>query len=181
MVVRMADHDLAAEKRMLGRLIGFSADLAGYAWTMESDDAGTHIVAHRGGEVERIATVHRAARPEELEVLCRALETLRFTLGLLDRAKTRIRALIAATASAAKPAEKNFGFMAKSLCEQQHFWRFLETREPLGRIESARAADTRLKGFLAIQSKAELNRDERARAAFLAIRNDYYLWRRDEG
>ena len=175
--------DLDAEKRMLGRLIGYHDDLAGYVWSMEGDDGGTHIIAYReDGEVERIATIHKAARAEEIEVLCRALETLRFTLGMIGRAKTRIRELVASSGGAEKPADaRNFAFIAKSLCEQHRFWRFLEHREPLGRIDSERAADTRLKGLLAIQSKADLNRDEKARAAFLSLRADFYRWKKGEG
>lgn len=180
----MTAMDLEAERRMLGRLIGYHDDLNGYVWSMESDDGGTHIIAYReDGEVERIATIHKAARAEEIEVLCRALETLRFTLGMINRAKAKIREMISAGADAeSRPQrETNYGFMAKSLCEKRLFWRFLEYREPLGRIESERAADTRLKGLLAIQSKADLNRDEKARAAFLSLRADYYRWKKGDG
>lgn len=176
--------DLDTEKRMLGRLIGFHDDLAGYAWSMESDDGGTHIVAYRDdGEVERIATIHAAARAEEMEVLCRALETLRFTLAMIGRAKAKIREMSAASPDAeSRPKQQtNYGFMAKSLCEQRLFWRYLEHREPLGRIDNERAANTRLKGLLAIQSKADLNSDEKARAAFLSLRADYYRWKRGDG
>lgn len=179
----MTAPDLDAERRMLNRLIGFADDLVDYHWTIEGDGTETHILAHRNGEVERIATIHRAARAEEMEVLCRGLETLRFTLGLIGRAKERIRALVAAAGPTDKPqAAQNLGFSAKSLCEQQLFWRFLESRsQGLGRLDSERAADTRLKGLLAISSKGELNRDGKASAAFLALKNDYYRWKRGEG
>ena len=180
----MTAMDLDAEKRLLGRLIGFHDDLAGYVWSLESDDAGTHIIAIReDGEVVRIATIHKAARAEEIEVLCRALETLRFTLGMISRAKAKIRELLASIGGAeARPNQRqNFGFIAKTLCGQVLFWRFLEQRDPSGRIDSAEVADTRLKGLLAIQSKSALNRDGKARAAFLSLRADYYRWKKGEG
>lgn len=174
--------DRAEEKRHLERLTGYRDMLRAYVWTVEIDDDGMHIVAQRGGEAVRIATIHRAATPDEVDVLCRALDTLRFCLGLIERA-------LAFTAGLRKERERaenkakadNLGFSAKGLCEQVDFRRFLEGLDDLGPVPNAQAADTRLKSLLAIQSKGEINRDERARAAFLDLRRRFYKWRRGEG
>ncbi|PZR66969.1 MAG: hypothetical protein DI537_50390, partial [Stutzerimonas stutzeri] len=65
-------------------------------------------------------------------------------------------------------------------CGQPLFRRFLETRGPGSPVPDERAADTRLKFLLSIESKGEIDKRPEVKAAFLQLKNDYYLWKRGD-
>ncbi|SMD18200.1 hypothetical protein [Rhizobium sp. RU36D] len=176
----MSAPDREQERRRLRQLRQYREALAGFTWEVEADSSGTHLMAWRkSGDLDRVATIHPCASPDEIEVLCRALETLGFALDLIDRAAARIRELAPKPQPAEKPKRDNLGFTAKSLCEQPLFRRFLETRGD-GSVPDADAADARLKELLKIKSKGEIDRDPAVKAAFQQLRNDFWLWKRGD-
>jgi hypothetical protein len=73
---------------------------------------------------------------------------------------------------------KDYAAQAAFLCQNMAFQRFLESKGAGGTIADAQAADTRMKGLLAITSKRDINTDERARRAFLSLRADFETWKR---
>lgn len=180
--------DRSQEKRQLNRLKGVRDGIEGYAWEIEADCHGTYLLAVRkGGEAERIVTIHPAASPDEVDLFCGAADNLRFLLTLLDRATARILAIQGPTAPpdvgeapAPRKTQNSAALSAKSLCEQVMFRRFLETKGAGGHLGDARAADTRLKFLLNIKSKRQLNEPGPAREAFFALRTEYYLWKKGD-
>ncbi|HEX5934227.1 MAG TPA: hypothetical protein VFY63_08675 [Pseudorhizobium sp.] len=176
------------EKRQLSRLKGIRDGIEGYSLEIEADCDGTYLLAVRkGGEAERIVTIHPAASPDEVDLICGAGDTLRFLLTLLDRATARILAIQGPTVPptrdeppAQRKTENSAALSAKSLCEQVMFRRFLEGKGAGGHLGDARAADTRLKFLLNIQSKRQLNEPGAAREAFFALRAEYYLWKKGD-
>lgn len=174
--------DREKEKQKLDKLRGIADRLNGDVWSMDGGRDGIHVFTTRAtGEEVRILTIHNEALPDEQELIGFALDHLFFFLGFVGRASRVVRELRAELDRfvGAKRAE-NFGFQAKSLCEKASFWRFLEAQGLDGAINSRQAAETRLKGMLAISSKSELNSDEAARKRFLALRANYYRWQRGD-
>ncbi|KKX24327.1 hypothetical protein [Rhizobium sp. LC145] len=187
----MTTNNREAELRQLTRLKRVRDGIEGYAWEIEVDRNSTHLVAvRRGREAERIITIHPAASPDEIDLFCSAADSLRFLLTLIERATARIIAMQGSSApreqkpnGAPPPARKgknSAALSAKSLCEQVMFRRFLETKGPGGMLGDERAADTRLKFLLNIQSKRQLNEPGPAREAFYAMRAEYYLWKKGD-
>jgi hypothetical protein len=180
--------DRTTEKRHLARLKALRDILEGYSWMVEPEGDQTHIViVRKGGEADCIATIHRGATSEEKDLLCGSADALRFLLTLIDRATARIMAI----QGPARPAEQvepparqknqnSAAFSAKSLCDQVMFRRFLEGKGAGGPVADARAADTRLKFLLNIQSKSQLNDPGAAREAFYGLRAEYYLWKKGD-
>lgn len=151
-------------------------------WVLDTDGRNHHLWVRRySGEQVHVCTIHAEALEDERELIGHALGNIRFLLSLVERASQRIRALQGEEhRREAKARAENFGFLAKSLCETRAFWRFLEEKGPGGPVGSATAAETRLKGILAIQSKAELNSDSAKRQGFLDLRGEFQAWRRGE-
>lgn len=170
------------ELRHLQRLNAVCAALDGYQWMLEPGEGGqTHLVVVRAnGEADCIATVFAGASPDERDLLCGSADALRFLLGLLSRARQRIRQLDPPpTPDPAPPRRDNsLALSAKALCEQVMFRRFLESKSYGGHLGDALAAETRLKFFLDFKSKAELNQPGRVRDAFLEFRSEYHQWKR---
>ncbi|KKX28243.1 hypothetical protein [Rhizobium sp. LC145] len=173
--------DRDQEKRVLEKLRGILDRTQGDQWMVEAAPGEMHLVARRAtGESTRILTLHAAdALVDEIDLVCGALDHLRMFIGFFDRAAAKVRQLGAEVErQTARKREANLGFQAKKLCENAAFRRFLELKGPGGPVHDAQAADTRLKGLLAISSKSELNVDERAGTAFRALRADFYAWER---
>lgn len=185
-----ASPDRDREKRQLYRLRGLRDGLEGLAWQIESSGNETFITAVRAdGDVTKIATIHSDASPDEVDLFCGAVDSLRFTLTLIERAAARIRAMEDASgmsrpAAPSQPekrkADNSAALSAKGLCSTSMFWRFLETKGAGGAVTSELAADTRLKFLLNITSKAELNALGPARDGFFKLRSEYYLWKKGD-
>ncbi|TCR01083.1 hypothetical protein [Neorhizobium sp. JUb45] len=172
--------DREKEKRKLDKLRQIADRMAGDAWSIWSDEDGMHVVTVRAtGEEVRILTLHPEATCDEQDLVAGALDHLFLFLGFFGRAAERVRELREQVANlAGRKKAENFGFMAKSLCEKIPFWRFLEGKAGGSAIASERAADTRMKFLLNIESKGQLNDDLEARARFLKLRADYYAWKK---
>ena len=169
-----------AERQKLLRLRGIAAQLEGDVWTLEASDGRTRIISKRStGERELLCTIHADVLPHEYELISGIFDLLPFFLGLQDRAAGKVRELLAALDGKAKAERRgDFAALAAMLCQKASFHRFLEIKGAGGPITSAQAADTRLKGLLAIDSKKRLNADTEAQARFKVLRGDYDLWMR---
>lgn len=175
-----APPDREAEKKTVDRLRQIADRMAGDTWHMEADENGIHLISVRAtGEEVRILTLHHEASSDEQILVAGALDHLFLFLGFFGRAVDKVIELREQVKSLiARRRSENFGFQAKSLCDQIAFWRFLEGKGAGGRIASAQAADTRMKFLINIKSKSELNSDLAARERFQKLRSDFLDWKR---
>lgn len=171
-----------AERQRLLRLRSIATQLEGDVWALETVDGRTRIICKRStGERELLCTIHADVLPHEYELISGAFDLLPFFLGLQDRAAAKVHELAAALADKVKAERRgDFAMQAALLCQKVSFHRFLETKGAGGVIATEQAADTRLKGLLAIDSKKRLNDDADALARFKALRSDYDLWMRGD-
>ena len=171
-----------AEKQRLVYFRETAARLDGDVWQMETAGGVTRVISRRStGEKALLCTIHADALGHEIDLISGAFDLLAFFLLLQDRAAAKVRELTAALDAKAKTERRgDFAANAAMLCQKVSFHRFLETKGAGGPIAGALAADTRLKGLLAIISKTELNDDPAALARFKALRGDYDLWMRGD-
>ncbi len=176
----MTDAGRSHEKAVLDRLADIRDRRDGDIWSLDAEGADMRIVVRRStGEEAHICTIHAAALADERDLLCSALDHLRLFLGLFARASARVRGLAAEIERLTRRAERKSGAQrAAILIGEGPFRRFLETCGAGGPVRDAQAADTRLKGVLAIQSKKDIDTDSRARTAFDALLRDFYRWKK---
>jgi len=74
--------------------------------------------------------------------------------------------------------EGDFAALADDLCAESLFHRFLEMRDQTRAIYNEGHAATVLKSLLGIANKTQLNTDERAQGAFIALRADFDAWKK---
>ncbi|WP_246751705.1 DUF4031 domain-containing protein [Rhizobium sp. ZX09] len=74
--------------------------------------------------------------------------------------------------------EGDFAALADLLCTEPLFHRFLEMRDQTRAIYNEGHASTVLKSVIGIASKTQLNTDERAQSAFIALRTDFDVWKK---
>jgi hypothetical protein len=127
-----------------------------------------------GGE---ILSALDACSDEEFEFAAAAPSMVRFLLGLVDRARMKIREVEAAASEA--PA-KNYAAQAALKAREEPFQRFLASIPELSRVpvpdDPVEAADRRLKLMVGVKSKRELNQDERAAHRWRGLQRDYAFW-----
>lgn len=170
-----------AEKEKIARLRFHANRLTGDRWMIDQDDAGTHLLTvRRTGETAILATFHRDAQQDEIELIGDALALLFWFIDMFDRARGKVLELQRQLGLETAPPEERHGdytTQVSILLSDRVFWRFLETRGAGGPVRDKQAADTRLKTVLAISSKKQLNQDERARGAWRSLNRDFLNWR----
>lgn len=168
-----------AEKEMVEQLRNIADRLAGDRWVIEEDDGGKHLIAMRStGDAVILATFHPDALRWEIELVGRALDLVRIFISVGDRAGKKIAALKQQLGIQAEKERKgDYTTQASILISDRLFWRFLETKGVGGPVRDATAADTRLKSLLAIKSKKELNKDARAKSAWLSLWHAFENWK----
>ncbi|MDH0615911.1 MULTISPECIES: hypothetical protein [unclassified Agrobacterium] len=172
------------EKARVARLEDITRRCKGDRWRFDTDGDQTHIIARRStGESVILGTLYADALPDEVELLTGALENTILLLTLRERAKIAFRS------GQSQPQERqptsrlrdgNFAANAAMLCADTLFHRFLEQRQHPAQsrtIHNKEHADTVLKSLIGITSKTQLNREERAQAAFIDLRSDFELWK----
>lgn len=170
------------EKARVSRLIDIANRSHGDRWAIDIDGGETNVIAQRSsGEQDVICTIYRTASPDEIELISGALENVFMLLDIRRRAIMALRQ--GQPAQAAQPASRmrdgDFAANAAILCAEPLFQRFLERRNRDGSaIHNQEQADAVLKRLLCITSKTQLNRQERAQAAFIDLRADYQTWKR---
>lgn len=186
----MTEPTIEQDRHRLEQFANIAERMAGDSWTFIASDEGTEILSLRStGEEVSIGMISAEALPDELEVITCALENLLLLFRTRARAVEQVRRLQAA-AGQGKPAppaettpqpegrEGDYAANAAMTLNERPFWRFLEETTAGGPVRDRDAADARLKRELAIKSKADLNKDGRAKAAWLNLRGSYQLWKR---
>ncbi len=172
------------EKARVARLEDIAGRCKGDRWRFDTDGNQTHIIARRStGESVILGTLYAEALPDEVELLTGALENTILFLTLRERAKVAFRSgqsLPSGNQQTSQLREGDFAANAAMLCAEPLFHRFLERRQHPAQsraIHNKDHADTVLKKLIGITSKTQLNREERAQAAFIDLRSDFELWK----
>lgn len=180
MTVREQDNR-QREKARVARLTDITEHCKGDKWEFDTDGDQKHLIARRStGERVIIGTLYADALPYEIELILGALENTALFLAL------RQRAIVALKNGYQPPTnrqphtqlrEGDFAANAAMLCAEPLFHRFLERRDQTRAIHNKDHADTVLKKLIGITSKTQLNREERAQAAFIDLRSDFEAWK----
>jgi len=172
------------EKARVARLEDIVGRCKGDKWRFDTDGDQTHIIARRStGESVILGTLYADALPDEIELLTGALENTCLFLRLRQRAILAFRSGQSVRTDqqpATRLRDGDFAANAAILCTDPWFHRFLERRQHPAEaraIHNKEHADTVLKSLIGITSKTQLNREERAQAAFIDLRTDFELWK----
>lgn len=172
------------EKARVARLEDITRRCKGDRWRFDTDGDQTHIIARRStGESVILGTLYAEALPDEIELLTGALENTILFLTLRERAKIAFRSGQSPPPEhqpAIRLRDGDFAANAAILCADQLFHRFLEQRQHPAEsrtIHNKDHADAVLKTLIGITSKTQLNREERAQAAFIDLRTDFEVWK----
>lgn len=128
-----------------------------------------------------LCTIYADALPDEIELISGALENVFMLLDIRRRAIIALKQGQPAQGAqqASRMRDGDFAANAAMLCAEPLFQRFLERRNRDGSANhNQEQADAVLKRLLGITSKTQLNRQERAQAAFIDLRADYQTWKR---
>lgn len=168
------------ERDILNRLWDIWVHIESDVWEIDARGDHTRLVTTRStGEEVEICRFSRQALSDEIRLIAGLIPHMTLLLDLVERATARIRAQdveLARLRERSRP--KDYAAQAAMLCQNTGFQRFLEGKGAGGTVADAQAADTRMKGLLAITSKKDINTDERARRAFLSLRTDFETWKR---
>lgn len=177
-----------ADAQRLARIRASLAEIAPGEWRRVQDGPDALVMA-RGdfGEPTTLLRFEHASLAE-IEFVADAVETVRFLLGLVDRAIERMRALPAdppASESARQPdgepepsAAKNFAAECAMLCVRPVFKAFLEDKHGLERPLTDDRVTAKVRAMLGVPSRADLNIDEKAAARWRALRGEFQAWKR---
>lgn len=184
-----------AQKSEAERLREIRDSLAAIApgeWTRAADDVGELIEARdTRGEPVIIARYQPGAGFDERVFMADAPETVRFLLGLVDRAIEKARAQAAdrrPSDGSDAPAqgqprsgdaarERNYSAEAAMKCQEPAFKAFLEERHGLERPLTDERAAQKLRGLLGVTSRREINAGGVALERWKAIRAEFNEWR----
>ncbi|UXT89793.1 hypothetical protein [Agrobacterium pusense] len=172
------------EKARVARLEDIIGRCKGDKWEFDIVDGKTYISARRStGESVILGLLYADALPDEVELLTGALENTALFLRLRQRAILAFRSGQSAPTGqqpATRLRDGDFAANAAILCTDPWFHRFLERRQHPAEaraIHNKEHADAVLKSLIGITSKTQLNREERAQAAFIDLRTDFELWK----
>jgi hypothetical protein len=167
------------ERDILNRLWDIRIRVESDDWEIDARGDHTRLVTLRStGEEAEICRFSQQALSDEIRLIAGLIPHLTLLLDLVERATARIRAQDAELARLRERSRpKDYAAQAAMLCQNTAFQLFLEGKGAGGSIADAQAADTRMKGLLAITSKKDINTDERAQRAFLSLRADFKTWK----
>ncbi|MQB19640.1 hypothetical protein DXT90_03220 [Agrobacterium tumefaciens] len=172
------------EKQKVARLKDIVQRAKGDRWSFDVDGKQTHILSLRAtGESVVLCTIHDEALPDEIELISGALANIVLLLELRQRAIIAVKS--GRTSQPQQPPQQqrqirdgDFAANAAILCGQPLFHRFLERRaRDCGAIHDKEQADKVMKRLIGITSKTQLNKEERAQAAFIDLRSDFEVWK----
>ena len=157
-------------------------------WTVVHDDEGVLVVEAIGPMAERhwrLCRFERCATTDEVALISSAPETIRFLLGLVDRARDALRPPQAQrdgwTGQRRGPPQgdtSNLAAEAGMLCAEPAFMVFLEAKHGLERPLGPDKAAQKVRTLCGVTSRKDLNNNERAAAAWRQLRGDYRAWKR---
>lgn len=172
------------EKQRVARLENIVQRAKGDRWSFDVDSKQTHILSLRAtGESVVLCTIHDEALPDEIELISGALANIVLLLELRQRAIIAVKSGRAShpqqpPSQQQQMRDGDFAANAAILCGQQLFHRFLERRSrDCGAIHNKDHADKVMKQLIGITSKTQLNKEERAQAAFIDLRSDFEVWK----
>lgn len=173
------------EKQKVARLEDIVQRAKGDRWSFDVDGKQTHILSLRAtGESVVLCTIHDEALPDEIELISGALANIVLLLELRQRAIIAVKSGRASRPQQPPPQQQrqmrdgDFAANAAILCGQPLFHRFLERRSrDCGAIHNKDHADKVMKQLIGITSKTQLNKEERAQAAFIDLRSDFEVWK----
>jgi len=168
------------------RLARIRSDLAGIEsrdWTRVEDGEGGYVEATgEFGERVDLLRFRAVATAAEKQFVADALDTVRFLLGLIDRAIERMRAPPSSQAPAGPVADerKNYAAEAAMKCGEAAFKVFLGERHGLERPMTDERTAQKLRSILGVTSRRDLNSDDAAAARWKKLREEYAEWWRAE-
>lgn len=150
-------------------------------WTRAADEKGGLIEA-RGAYGELLVLARfEAATADEQAFAADAPAMVSFLLRLLDAAFAEIRARNGHAEPPPAPRQKNYAAECALKCAEFEFQRFLEARHGLEPPLTKERAAQKVRSLLGVQSRAELNDDGAAVAAWRALRAAYEQHKRGQG
>lgn len=160
------------------RLAGVKAQLAAIGsvgWQRAHDEHGGMVEARdEFGAPFVLLRFEGIASTDEMQFIADAPATVRFLVGLVDRAIEKLK-----PAPATAPDKgKDFAAEAAILCGKPAFAVFLEANHGLERPLTPERVAQRLRSVLGVTSRAELNQDAAAEQRWKALRAAYEAWKR---
>ena len=173
---------MSAEAIQLRRIREKFAALEGAEWQFACEGSVAFVEAKTwNGELNKIATFHPGALPEEKDFVASAPEMVSFLLRLLDRAiqsaRRNQKSKPHRRQQKSKP-EKDFAAEAAMKCDEPAFKVFLEEVHGLERPLTSDRAAQRLRSILNIKSRKELNESSSAAERWQDFRAAFEAWKR---
>ncbi|WP_353641338.1 hypothetical protein [Mesorhizobium sp. WSM2239] len=153
-------------------------------WARVNDAEGALVEARTArGMLLPIARFDPGATEDEIAFIVDAPSSVRFLLGLVDRAIAKTKALQPdrqgqPPAGPVADVRANYAAEASMKCSEPAFLCFLEDRHGLERPLTQDRAIGKLRSLLGISSRKELNMDDQAAARWKAMRGDFENWKR---
>ena len=135
------------------------------------------MTAGKGVEQFAVLSFDPKADIGDQEIVAHARDDLAWLLAAYDRLVRHYREILAEKERAERARKgKDFAAECAMLCGQHAFRTFLQDRHGLDTADRERI-DTRVRSILAIQSRAELNKDESARQRWFSLRAEFTRWK----
>lgn len=169
--------EIKAVVASLPREFSLGADLGATCLLAPALDGNGHDI---------VARLEPALTFQQQQAIQRAPQFYRFLLGLLERAKPRVRDLEQELNAYRPPplpegSERkppNYAAEVAMKCESVAFRRYLREVHELPDTADAERINTRVRTLLKIQSRAELNTDPDAAARWQSLKKDFDRWMR---
>jgi len=148
-------------------------------WSIATDRDGAFVEA-RGpmGELWPVARFHAGASTDEMQFAASAPSTVRFLLGLVDRAIDKLRPAPPLDDRPREEPPKDYAAEAAMKCAEPAFRVFLETCHGLERPLTEERVAQKVRSILGVTSRSELNRDATAAARWKDLRRAFDAWRK---
>lgn len=164
------------DAQQLARIRADFAEIDARDWTRVEDGAGGFVEATPafGGKVV-LLRFDAVATPAEKQFVTDCVETVRFLLGLVDRAIEKLK-----PPPPERDTSKDYAAEAGIKCGEGAFKVFLEQQHGLERPLTDERTAQKVRTLLGVTSRKELNSDDVAAARWKKLRGEYDAWRRAE-
>ncbi|MFD1197391.1 hypothetical protein ACFQ3K_03485 [Brucella gallinifaecis] len=173
---------MSSEGIELRRIREKLAALNGDDWQLCCEGDVSFVEARtRDGELNRIATFHPGATPDEIEMVVGAPRMAAFMLKLVDRAIKAVRQSTPqrdASRQSRQRKPRDFAAEAAMKCDDAVFRAFLEEQHGFERPLTSDRAAQRLRSILNITSRKELNESSAAAERWQDFRAAFEAWKR---
>lgn len=177
--MNMATRPQMTEAQRLQRIRDGLEAIAPGEWTRAADDLGEFVeVRDEHGVLVNIARFQPGASLDEITFIASAPETVRFLLGLVDRAIVALREKGGQAAAPKGEGPKDFAAEAAMKCAEPAFKTFLAERHGLERPLTDDRTAQKLRSLLGITSRRELNENGQAAERWKRLRGDFLEWRK---